>query len=201
MDTNQDKVKIINAAFQKVGAQPISTVDDDTPEANLVRDQYDQWLDDLLIEEDWDFARKTIALQALDTTQGTGLVVEFGDGLSYAYSYPDDYVRWTDKYPEEAVISCEGERILSDTESLKIKYTFRQQDITKYPPDFIQALILKIGMEICENITKNLNKKLELLQEYESKLSAAALKNKGTSTQKEPKADSWENSRISDYGQ
>ena len=54
---------------------------------------------------------------------------------------------------ESAIVKIEGDKILSNVEGLKIKYTKRETDPTKFFPKFIEALVARLAAEMAYPIT------------------------------------------------
>ena len=79
------KVDIANSALIKLGASRIASFSENTPEARLMTDRYDNIRDSLLRSHPWNFAVKRSSLTRITT------VPEYG--YAYKYLIPSDSLR------------------------------------------------------------------------------------------------------------
>ena len=117
-----------------------------------------------------------------DDTDGTGFsaytyggvvlrapeLVVIGSYVPIVYQAPTDMVRPTKKSVQEAYTSHELDKIISDTDSLKIIYTYNCTDVSRYHAKFVNALATRLAAEIGFTITNSVNKAKTLLELYES---------------------------------
>lgn len=124
-----------------------------------------------------------------DTTDGTGFsaytyggivlpapeLVVIGTYVPVVYQKPSDLIKVIKKSSECAYVTIEDDKIISDTDSLKVIYTFLNLNVSEYSSKFVQALSTRLAAEIAFEITNSVNKSRELLSLYESKVLPAAI--------------------------
>lgn len=187
-----DKVALANIALAKLGASRISSFNDDSDEARVINDVYKDILGEVLAEGPWSFALKRVLL-----TLSADEPAFTNDGLSVVYTKPNDLVRVFFTSTPNAVISVEGNRILSDTSQLGIKYVFFNDNPASYYPMFTTALATRLAAEIGFNLTESVKKAEALFSEYEKIRLPRALGSdaqQGTPTQ--PIQNEWEGARL-----
>ena len=90
------------------------------------------------------------------------------DESTYVYTLPSDFIRSNLFSDEEAYRTFEAGYIYSDTPSLKMIYTYRNDDPTLYSAQFVTALATRIAGEICFNLTQSATKAKDLMAQYEA---------------------------------
>jgi hypothetical protein len=149
---------IVNIALRRVGANRISSLENDTiKEAIVARDIYDETRRDLLNTHNWNFALKRDQLTASATEP------EFG--WDYAYILPEDFVRLVSVHPhddDEATVPyrlefMEGEdRVLvSNSNQIYIRYIFDIQDPNVMSAVFRDALAWQLAREFAAALSKS----------------------------------------------
>jgi hypothetical protein len=128
----------------------------------------------------------------------TELVVDMDDELSIIYYLPTDFLKVNALSYDKAVYRLIGSRLYTDTEDLKIQYTFINDTPSTYSGQFQTALATRLAAEICFNITQSMTKAMELLKKYESiDLARAMSSDSQQGTPESITADEWENARLS----
>jgi len=128
----------------------------------------------------------------------TELVVDMDDELSIIYYLPTDFLKVNALSYDKAVYRLIGSRLYTDTEDLKIQYTFINDTPSTYSGQFQTALATRLAAEICFNITQSMTKAMELLKKYESiDLVRAMSSDSQQGTPESITADEWENARLS----
>jgi hypothetical protein len=123
------------------------------------------------------------------------------DGLRVVYERPSDFISLNFTNSSSAIVRLEQDGILSDTDNLKIIYTYRNDDPNKYRSDFITALITRLAYELCFQITEARNYAADLLEDYENvRLPNAKSQDSKQGTPVGITQDEWENSRLSGAG-
>ena len=123
------------------------------------------------------------------------------DGMEYVYYKPTDYVEVSLFSDSTAITKIEGERILSDTDDLKIKYTYQNDDPALYTAQFRKALSQYIAAKTCFSLVGSATKSQALLEEYTKiTLPAAISSDSKQGSPREALADEWLNARISGSG-
>lgn len=186
------KVALANLALKKLGARAISSFNEDSAEARAVSVVYDDVRDFVLSEHPWSFAQKRWSLNEIEVD----LPMD-SDGMAYVYAKPSDFIELVAISDPAATVKVESHGILSDTASLKIIYTYRCDDPTKYFPQFTYAFSLRLAYELSYVITESRTKTSDLINEYEKvALPKAKSKDSQQSTPMQPIQDEWENARA-----
>lgn len=176
---------IANKAIRFLGkGKTIEDIDTDTSaEGVAVREFYDQARDYLLGKCAWRWAHKIQALELVDEFDGDPLSEEF----AYSYRKPTDCIRHSRilsgamQDTRDGVIvyresrDDQGGLIYTDTEDAYIEYTFREEDVSRYPAEFEFALAYYLAMLIAPSILGEgaYRIKPDLEREYKKHLSWA----------------------------
>jgi len=118
------------------------------------------------------------------------------DDVEYVYSLPSDYIKVTYFSDTDAIVKFEGSYIYSDTDSLKMKYTYRNVTETEYSPMFVMALATRLAAAICFPLTESRTKAADLLEQYlKVDLPRATATDSQEGTEEELTQDEWETAR------
>lgn len=155
-------VSICNLALSNLAKDNIQDLDEGSTEAKLCKQFYEHSRDTLLQVFPWRFARKTGSLAELTNTKDKR--------WAYAYKRPTDCLkvrRVTDEaqidylsYGEGAVAGgyaydIEGTTIFCDLSPAFLDYTWRVNDVTKFPPLFVDALAWHLAVRLAMPITRD----------------------------------------------
>lgn len=168
------KTDICNLAISHLGSGvEISDFETDlSEEAKACRVYYDMCRDIVLRDFWWPFARKIVTL---------GLVDEDPDNeWGYSYRYPSDALMIrrlqsgtrNDTRQSEIVFNVasddDGSLVLTDAREAIAEYTFRNENVSRYPADFVEALSYRLAAFISPRICGGMaaNKKTEMMQLY-----------------------------------
>ena len=158
------EVKICNLALTRLGETRITSLAENSEQARSCNAIYEEIRDEVLSDHPWNFAQKRATLATL-----SGEPVFTDDGMTVQYQKPTDCIKITHVNISFARIKLEGDRILSDTSGLKIKYTFRNTDPQKYFPKFIMAFATRLAAELAYGLTSSRTLAADLLVEYYDK--------------------------------
>lgn len=187
-----DVVTLVNGALQLLGAKRISSLTDDAPAARAANACLGDVRDEVLAAHPWTFA---IARATLATVSGSPGYTE--DRMTVIYAKPADFLRLLAVNVPGALIKLEGTRILSDTESLKIRYLYRNVDPTSYLPAFTSALQFRLAAQLAFTLTESTSKMRELLTAYDERLlPAAKSQDAQQGTPMPARQDEWETARF-----
>jgi len=145
------KVEILNSAFNKLGAATIVSLTDDTKEGILANQQYDIVRQDMLSNHPWNFAISRVALASTGNTPAFEFDNEF--------AIPNDVLRILNiEMPIEDFRvesnAIDGTRvILSNFDDVKIKYIRNIEDVSQFPPYFVEAMAARFAAEFAFNLT------------------------------------------------
>ncbi len=137
MSTN---VAIANNALMELGADRITSLDQGTEPARIVKHVFDQERDGLLEEHPWNFALGRAELPLLSETP------EYG--YDYAFQLPSDCLRILDMDDASADYRVEDGRLLCDLDQVKIRYIKKVTSPRDMPPTFRAALSARIAAKI-----------------------------------------------------
>lgn len=175
-------VDICNMALSHVGANFITSLNDNTTEAKICAAQYDFSRDFVLGEREWTFAisRKELAASANAPIFG----------FDNNFKLPSDTIRVVEAFDKADMSSGiwsyrgegnnslywqrEGEYIAADAEILLIRYLVRVEDPNRYTPGFVQALAAHLAYKIAIPLTKSRSLQSDMYQLYQDTLNAAS---------------------------
>ena len=137
-------------ALIRLGAQPISSFNDGSAEAEICNALYPQSRDALLSAYGWNFATTQSQLSELTETPIVG--------YSKTYALPNDFLRALTA-GDGAVNSGVDYRIMkgklyTDSTSIVLTYIFRPDEY-EFPPFFDSVLIARLAAELCIPLTEN----------------------------------------------
>lgn len=184
---------IYNQALANLGVtRYVSDTTDQTLEAEVCNQWYEQVRDELLRSADWPFARRRVAL---------ALVADGPDHWAYQYRYPSDclFLRAlvvdgirnprTDQRTEFEVASDATARVIwTDMESSSAIYTKRISDTTLFDPLFTAALAWGLSARIAMPLSVDARLSQMASQQYSMAVqrALAAAFNEGYQAQPDP---------------
>ncbi len=189
------KTEICNLALVRLGAPPIENITDLTKTAIVLNSNYDTIRDIVLRDHPWNFATRRVALARLDDAPAWG--------FSYAYQIPGDCLRIlgiqnpdsdsSDDIDPTMVYKVEENKLLTDEETVALKYIYRCTTEGYFDTRFCSAFAARLAAEIAYYITGSPGIKQELMKEYMMEIVGA----RSIDAQENP-ADVVEDSRWSD---
>ncbi len=183
---------ICNRALALLGANRITSISDETPEARSLANVYEESLRSILSECDWNFALKREMLNRI--------VEEPVFGKGYYFQLPSDLVRifGTDR---DCPWRIEGDRVLAESDAFGISYVYMCRDDNLYTSSFIEAFACKLAYDTCFELTNNGGRQMELLRMYKGEfLPIARNMNARDRTPAQVKDDYWVKARFTGYG-
>ncbi len=174
-------VDIANYALNSLGANNISSFEENSKPARLINQRFDGVRDSVFRAHPWnclirrtELAKETDSPSfgyanqfALPTNPYCLRVLEFSNG---SMSYPQDNMRNNTGGP---VFVIEGRKLLCDEGTVKIKYVARVTDPQEYDANLIEALSAALAFEIGYALTGSNGVKQMLAAEYSDKLKQA----------------------------
>lgn len=167
-------VSICNRALQKLGAQAIVSIDDNSRNARSMKRAYEPTLRALLEDHDWSFAIKQASLAA---------EVPAPDwGRANAFPLPDKFIRLTEDYQERVSVytdfQIESGRIVTNASApLEIRYVSYVTDPAAFTPLFAEALACKLAMETAAEITQSSSIQAGVTQQFNAEIAKAKKSN------------------------
>lgn len=156
------KVEICNLALSSLGKENINAMTEQSAEARACNQFYNHARDTLLQAYPWGFAGRTRSLAEIANDKPG----QWG----HAYERPTDClkVRWVRpeygsaphcrlstqeeiSFPHE----LEGDKIYCDLSPAFLRYTFKLDDPTKYPPLFVDALAFHLAVRLAIPLTRD----------------------------------------------
>lgn len=158
------KIQICNRALSKLGAERITSLDDDLKSARAMKSAYDSVLSAELRAHNWNFSIRRAELAALSTAPVWG--------YSFQFALPNDFLKLIeikDQYPNANVQDyrtapaplwqVEGGVLLSDADApLYIRYVAQVTDTNLYDAAFAEAFACRLAAETAEEITESSGK-------------------------------------------
>lgn len=153
---------------------------EDSEEARACRRFYELARDNVLRDFPWSFAtKKGIALNLIEEDPN--------DEWGYSYRYPSDCINLRrilsgmrndtrqSRISFEIGADDDGRLIFTDMEDAECEYTFRNENVSQYPLDFIEALAYRLASLIAPRIAggNSVTKRNEMMQLYMLALSKA----------------------------
>lgn len=137
------KTDIANQALSLIGADSITSFEENTSTARRMRTVYDSSRKALLRLHPFQCSTKRIKLNPISTQP------EFE--YSYQFQLPDDLIRIINANTEDYVI--EADRLLSNSDQLNLVYVFDNKNEETYDSLFIECLVLYLAYKISKPIT------------------------------------------------
>ena len=162
------KVNISNLALTILGADRITSIEDNSENARRLNAIYDYCLDDVLRAHPWNFAITRRLLALLASTP----LFEY----DYEFQLPSDCLRPIEVSDGTNIITdykVEGRKILCDTTSIYIKYIAKITDLNQYTSQFIFVLSSRLAAEIAYAVTNNKATAEQMFELYAARLQQA----------------------------
>lgn len=138
------KLKICNMALRSLGVARITDFVTDNEQTRVLNDVYDMLLDEILMSHPWNFATKRASLDQ----NVTAPVYEY----TYAFDLPADCLRILET-ENNVEYQQEGNLLLTNDSSMKIRYIARITDSSKYSSTFVSAFSARIAVEVAYPLT------------------------------------------------
>ena len=150
---------ICNMALGRLGAKRISDFtnkDENNTPAVQCRLHYEQTRDALLRSHWWRFARYRVQL----SENATAPTFEFDN----AFDLPSDFLRlWIKPFEDNNwglnntnyTFSMEGKQLLTDEDSVYLRYIRKVTDVSEFDPLFVEVLVFKLALKMCMPLTQD----------------------------------------------
>lgn len=186
------KVQIVNKALTYLGANRITSLSDETLEAQSASNMYEDSLRSILSECCWKFATKRVLLNKLNEEPA---YIE--NGMAHYFQLPSDLVEIFGVMNDEAVWDREAKKIISNQSEFGIKYVYFCDDTTLYPSYFVDAFAIKLAADMCYELTNSEAKTEALLELYKGEfLPLARTKNAREASSPQIKDGHWVTSVV-----
>lgn len=184
------QVSICNLALIEIGADTISSIEESTKSARLLKALWSLSVDQVLHDHRWKFAETRVTLSPISSSP------EFE--YDNAFDLPSDCIKPWELYSAsgaEPEWKREGNQILSNEATLDLIYVYRHTDYAVWPPTFAEALGLKLSAQVSYALTQSLALRESLERKYLNKLALARSFSGTEGVQKSLIADEWTNAR------
>lgn len=163
-----NRVAICNLALGWLGANLITSIEDDTTEGHLCRANYEPVRDAVLEAHNWVFATRWEKLVKLADNGDAPYASAFQlpvDVLHVIYCGTIDYpTKWR----------REGQVIVTETSECLIQYVFRHENESYYPPLFTQALAARLAADLAIPLVQSRTLQSDMFTLYLQKVKEAA---------------------------
>ena len=160
------EVSICNIALNHLGERRITALTEDNPSALLCNDNYFDTRDSEITKREWNFAVARTSL-AQDVA---GPIFEFDN----SYQLPVECLRVLNTDEDLDIWRIEGRKLLTNADTVFIRFLQQVTDPNEFPADFIQALGLALALVIGTAITKSEKVLLRLESAYDRAISDAS---------------------------
>ena len=161
------EVDIANSALNMIGASNINSLTEDSVAARIMNQRYEFVRDAVFRSHPWNCLVRRAYL-ARNTTAPTW-------GYEYAYNLPTDPFSLRVLRLEKLDIDykVEGRTIVSDEETMKIKYIARITDPNEYDSLLMESISARLAADICYSVTNSNSLVASMYNLYEAKIKEA----------------------------
>lgn len=174
-------VSICNQALSWLGAQLITSLDDNTAEAKLCKANYADIRDAITEAHDWTFAITRYNLPKNATAPV--------NGYSASFQIPPEVLRVL-SVSDNDDWGIEGQDIVTNEASVKMKAIARVTDPNRFSPLFIQALANRLAADLSIPLTQSKSLQKQHYALYQSKMDEAVT-NDGLQGKSRKVTSSW----------
>jgi len=157
------ETSICNSALAKLGAKRIASLDEDSKEARLCKEQYSKLRNEVLRSHPWNFAIKRAAL-ALDTASPAY-------GFDNYFVLPSDFLRIldTEYLNEKYKIENNGgnRRIATDAATINARYIAEVTTTALFSADFAEVLAWRIAADLAYAIVQSRGVAQDIFASYQ----------------------------------
>lgn len=181
------QISIANSALVKVGAERISSIDEDNKRAKIIKSIWDESRDAALRAHPWHFAKKRVVLFPVSTPPAWG--------YTYQFDEPNDCLKVLGVDPDTIDFILENSRILANCSTLNVQYTYRHTDWSKWDSMFAEAFSWQIASTIAYALSQSATLSQLCDKKFDAVLAEARSANGSEGVLKGIEADTWTSSR------
>lgn len=175
-------------ALNEVGEGSIISLTEKSKSGRLCNQFYALTRDMLLRSHVWNFATKRVELAQLTETPAFD--------FDFQFQLPADCLKVQKTDDSRDIFKVEDGMLLSNNAVVKIVYTRRVEDTTKFDSLFVEALYLAIAAKIVFNLSDNNSLSQTLFAKADAKISQAKSMDGQEGIVDVVEADTWLNSRF-----
>jgi len=187
-----DDVALCNRMLTRLGVNQISSLDDSSREARLIKANFDYLRDDVNALHPWGFAMKQVEM----AQDGTAPVW----GATYRYALPSDYLGFISTKTEieggDEPFRIQGDYLITNAATVKIEYCSRVEDINKWPTLVRDAFVSRLQAELVGALTDGKMGSDRFFKIYQEKISTAMAYDAAEHTPREFYIDEWLGARY-----
>ena len=182
-------IELCNSALTKLGAESILSLEDGTKTSEACKERYEPCKKYVLRRHPWNCATKRVLLSPLVAAP------EFG--FSNKFQFPSDLLRILSINDGDVDYQIEGRNILSDENSLELKYIWDVNDPKLFDSTLDEAIAAYLAWDISYKITQSATIKDVLMRDFREALRRAKTPDAQESAPSELSADYYLESRQS----
>ncbi len=169
-------VAIANQALGWLKANRISSIDDDSVEADLIRENWDHVRRAVLGEREWTFAVKRRALtpNAQDPAFGTRKAFTLPSDCLQVLTVRSDGLE--DDRPNTLQWEIEGNQVLAQADRVYVRYIGDVKDPVRFPPLFRAAVAARLAWDLAMPLTRSNTVQKSAQQRYASMVGVAGVR-------------------------
>lgn len=184
----RSETSIANRAIDIIGGLTITSLNDNTKAARVLKRAYTPVLNSLMSKQNWSFA---IHRDELDVSTEEPLY-----DYDTAFDVPTDFIRLIEIFPRYLKHVVEGRLIFANATSLKCRYVRLITDPNLYTDEFAELLAKALAADTCLKITQSRSLTADLKKEFIDYFRwAASNDSKGSGTPHIQQDDVWMQSR------
>lgn len=176
-------VLICNMALVKLGADPISSLSQDTKNARLCNSVFEILRNKVLEDHTWSFATKTATLASI---VGTPLM-----DWTYQFQLPSDLLKIIRPESWKQDFATLDGYLHANDDPIIIKYIYENTNSGTWSYSFATALSWRIAAEIAYNITKSNTVATTMMAGYDMDIKAARYNDAHNKSPEGPVTDSY----------
>lgn len=162
-------VDIVNHAFDLLGEPPTISLEEDTRSAvSAAKRAWPIVRSEVFQSHPWNELTRRSSLPRLLEAPAYA--------YQYQYQLPSDHLKTLELYGDSGQVTeyqIEGDRVLTDAESLYIRYVIDTEDASNFSPQLVNVLSHKLALALAETITQSNVKRSTLTQQYKEALDMA----------------------------
>ena len=162
-------VDIANNALNILGASTISSLTEDTKNARICNQRFENVRNRVFRSHPWNCLIKRVQL----AQNSTAPVIEY----TYAYALPSDFLRvlkihngTTDSVASDMPYKVEGKNIITDEATVYLVYVSKDTDPNNYDSYLYEVLAYQLAADMAYGITNNATLAKNLLADADEKL-------------------------------
>ena len=162
-------IDICNSALNLLGASTISALTEDTKNARICNQRFENVRNRIFRSHPWNCLIKRVQL----AQNSTAPVIEY----TYAYALPSDFLRvlkihngTTDSVASDMPYKVEGKNIITDEATVYLVYVSKDTDPNNYDSYLYEVLAYQLAADMAYSITNNATLSKNLLVDADEKL-------------------------------